>query len=221
MLLPHLSTPRGPSPRGALTLAAPGAGRAGLGAGAASPGAGPGSPEQDLQRRTALRRAEDRLRAARARPGAVGCRRDPRGAAGRAPTPGPSHSPWPRAGGEVAAPVEGGGAVRAPQRVRAVPAHSAPRAGRRALRGGSSRDGGREGRATHPAPSPIPGTRPGWTAGWGARRGGVVWGPSPRGRVSGCSPGKPGAPASLLLGGSGPPSGLAKGSPKWHSPNEA
>lgn len=164
-------------------MAGPGAGRAGLGAGAPSPGAGPGSPEQDLQRRTALRRAEDRLRAAGARPGLVGCRRDPRGAAGCAPTPGPPHSPWPRAGGEVAEPVEGGGAVRAPQRVRAVPAHSAPRAGRRALRGGRRRDVTAAGkgalRVPHPPP-PFRGPRRGWAAGWGAPRG-VVGVPAPEG----------------------------------------
>lgn len=74
----------------------------------------------------------------------------------------------------------------------------------------------------HPPPQ-SQGPRRGWTAG-GARAGEGWFGvPAPEGGCLaplGCSPEKPGAPTSLLLGGPGPPSGL-QGSLKWHSPKEA
>lgn len=145
-------------PRVALTLAGPGAARAGFGAGAPSSGAGAASPEQDRQRGTALRTADE---------GVGVCGRGKGGAPATpvslpGPAPQPPHSPWPGgAPGKVAAPVEGGGAVRAPQCVRAVPAHAAPR-GRRALEGSSAVTAA--GRGAHPGPWELRDTRRLWTA---------------------------------------------------------
>lgn len=115
------------------------AGQAGLAAGAPSPGAGAGSPEQALQRRAALASGREAagcwLGPGWERPLGTGVSKSLDG--GHRPSPSPSrapHSPGPSgAAGKVAAPVEGGRAVCAPQGVRAVPAHPAARTGHRAL----------------------------------------------------------------------------------------
>lgn len=219
--LPPPRHPVGTPPRtAALTLAGPGARRAGLGAGAPSPGAGAGaragSPEQDLQRRTTLRGAEHRLRAARARPGAVGCgvwggpsrsRRVPP----RAPAPGrrtyPGRAPagkWQRQWKAAAqwaqrstsapsphtphrAPAAGPcGRTRASTPAR-EPAGAAPRGGVRA----------REGRLGDPSPGGSGASRL-----WAAARGSEVPRPPP-------------------LRWAWAPSGLLKGSPEWDAPKEA
>lgn len=89
----------------------------------------------------ALRGAEETLPVARLGGGAGVPGRPPVGSARLRLTA--SHSPRPAvARGEVAAPVEGSRAVRAPQRVLAVPAHATPRARRQALQGVQQGDPG-------------------------------------------------------------------------------
>lgn len=67
-----------------------------------------------------------------------------------------THSPGPRcAPREMASPVEGGGAVCAPQRSRAVPAHPAPRPGSRALRRGTTQCCGQGDQTLLPAASAL------------------------------------------------------------------
>lgn len=146
------------------TLAGPAAERAGLGAGAPSTGARAGSPEHDLQRKTALcrrRRGCGTVWAWQRQARWVGVTHPLRPSLRPQPSAGAWRSPAPSARGEVAAPVEGSGAVRAPQHVRPVPAHAAPRAGRRALRDRQRGDLG-------PSALCRPLTPPGWTAGRGA-----------------------------------------------------
>lgn len=124
----------------------------------------------------------------------------------------PLPPPWPplspRPGGarrEVAAPVEGGGAVCAPQHVRAVPAHAASRAGRWALRtddGAVTRDGEK---------CTVPWTPPGlngWEGRGDGRRGFEI---PAKGSQGPSNLEKPGAPTSVPLG-------AGRGSPKGRYP---